>query len=67
MTKKSRKASCTKTKAINNIEDINVNNILVSRKEPCGNKNTFKCFIGYYDNDIIISLVYKASTNDWIC
>ena len=27
---------------MNNIEDINVNNILVSKKEPYGNKNSFK-------------------------
>ena len=42
-----------KNKAKNNIEDINVNNILVSKKEPYGDKNSFKYFIGYSDNDII--------------
>ena len=31
-----------KNKAINNIEDIDVNNISVSKKEPYGNKNSFK-------------------------
>ena len=48
-----------KNKAINNIEDINVNNILVSKKEPYGNKNLFKCFIGYNDNDIIRPLCMR--------
>ena len=53
MAKKSRKAFFCKNKAIDNIEDINVNNILVSKKEPYDNKNSFKYFIGYYDNDVI--------------
>ena len=48
-----------KKKAINNIEDINVNNILVSKKEPYGNKNSFKYFIGYYDNDVIRPLCIR--------
>ena len=42
-----------KNKTINNIEKIDVNNILVSKKESYGNKNLFKYFIGYNDNDII--------------
>ena len=56
--KKSRKASSTKK---NNIENINAINILVSKKEPYGNKNSFKFFIGYK------TTMHKASTNDWIC
>ena len=51
--KKIKKSTFYKNKAINNNEDINVNNILVSKKEPYGNKNSFKYFIGYNDNDII--------------
>ena len=51
--KKIKKSICYKNKAINNIEDINVNNILVSKKEPYGNKKSFKYFTGYNDNDII--------------
>ena len=52
--KKIKKSIFYKNKAINNIEDIDVNNILVSKKEPYGNKNfkitlAFKYFI---DNDI---------------
>ena len=51
--KKIKKSTFHKNRAINNIEDINVNNILVSKKEPYGTKNSFKYFIGYNDNDII--------------
>ena len=51
--KKIKKSTFYKNKAVNNIEDINLNNILVSKKEPYVNKNSFKYFIGYNDNDII--------------
>ena len=57
--KKVKKSIFYKNKVINNIEDINVNNILVSKKEPCGNKNSFKYFIGYSDNDVIRPLCIK--------
>ena len=40
--KKNKKSIFYKNKTMNNIEDINVNNILVSKKEPYGNKNSFK-------------------------
>ena len=36
-----------------NIDDIDVNKILVSKKEQYGKYNSFKYFIGYNDNDII--------------
>ena len=42
-----------KTKKINRIDDIDVNKILVSKKEPYGNKNSRKYFIGYNDNDVL--------------
>ena len=42
-----------KNKKINNIEDIDVNNILVSKKEPYGTKNSYKYFMGYNENDNI--------------
>ena len=51
--KKIKKNSFYKNKNINNIEDIDVDNILVSKKESYGNKNSLKYFIGYNDNDII--------------
>ena len=34
-----------KNKKINEIDNINVNNILISKKEPYGTKNSFKHFI----------------------
>ena len=48
--KKIKKSIFYKKKAINNIEEIDVNNILVSKKESYGNKNSFKYFVGYNDN-----------------
>ena len=57
--KKIKKSFFYKNKAINNIEYINVNNILVSEKEPYGNKNSFKYFVGYNDNDIIRPLCIR--------
>ena len=59
--KKIRKSDFYKNKKINNIEDINVDNILVSKKEPYGTKNSSKYFIGYNDNDIIRPLCIKLS------
>ena len=57
--KKIRKSTFYKNKKINNIEDIDVNNILVSKKEAYGNKNSLKYFIGYNDNDIIRPLCIR--------
>ena len=42
-----------KNKKIFNIDDIDVNKILVSKKEQYGKYNSFKYFIGYNDNDVI--------------
>ena len=52
--KKIKRSTFYKNKTINTIEDIDVNNILVSKKEPYSNKNSVKYFIGYNDNDIIM-------------
>ena len=57
--KKTKKSTFYKNKTINNIEDIDVNNILVSKKEPHGNKNSCKYFIGYNDNDVIRPLCIR--------
>ena len=57
--KRNKKSDFYKNKKINNIEDINVDNILVSKKEPYSTKNSFKYFIGYNDNDIIRPLYIK--------
>ena len=59
MTKKFRKALFLKNKTINTIEKNGVNNILVSKKEAYGNKNSFKYFIGYNDNNTIRPLCIK--------
>ena len=45
--KKIKTSSFYKDKKINNIEDFDVNNILVSKKESYGDKNSFKYLIGY--------------------
>ena len=51
---KTKKSDFYKNKKINNIEDINADNILVSKEGLSSvKKNSFKYFIGYNDNDII--------------
>ena len=57
--KKIKRSTFYKNKAINNIEDIDVNNILVPKKKPYGNKNSFKYFIGYKDNDVVRPLCIR--------
>ena len=52
--KKIRKSHFYKNKKLNRIDDIDVNKILVSKKEPYGTKNSLKYFIGYNDDDDII-------------
>ena len=50
--KKIRKSTFCKNKKINNIEDTDFNNILVSKKEYYGSKNSLEYFIGYNHIDI---------------
>ena len=50
-----------KNKKIFNINDIDVNKILVSKKEQYGKYNSFKYFIGYNDNDVIRPLYLRLS------
>ena len=50
-----------KTKKIFNINDIDVNKILVSKKERYGKINSLIYFIGYNDNDVIRPLFLKLS------
>ena len=57
--KKIKRSSLYKNKKINNIEGIDVNNILVSKKEPYGTKNSHKYFIGYNDNENVRPLCIK--------
>ena len=51
--KKISKRNFYKNKKLFKIDDINVNKILVSNKEPYGTKNLIRYFIGYDDNDVI--------------
>ena len=51
--KKIKTSSFYKNKKINDIEEIDVNNILISKKESYGTKNSHKYFIGYNDNENI--------------
>ena len=52
-----------KNKKIFNIDDIDVNKILVSKKETYGKYNSFKYFIRYNDNDVIRPLYLFLSQN----
>ena len=57
--KKIKKGDFYKNKEIKSIDDIDVNKILVPKKEPYGTKNSFKYFIGYNDNDVIRPLCIR--------
>ena len=57
--KKIKKSTFYKNKRIYSTDDIDVDNILVSKKELYGNKNSFKYLIGYNDNDVIRPLCIK--------
>ena len=50
-----------KDKKIFNIYDIDVNKILVSKKEQYGEYNSFKYFIGYNDNNVVRPLYLELS------
>ena len=41
------------------VDDIDANEILISKKEPYGKKSSFKHFIGYNDDDFIRPLCIK--------
>ena len=47
-----------KSKKIFNIDDIDVNKILVSKKEQYSKHNSFKYFIGYNVNGVIRPLYF---------
>ena len=57
--KKIKKTEFYKNKKVFQIDDIDANKILVSKKEPYGTKNTLKYFIGYNDNDVIRPLCLR--------
>ena len=51
--KKINKSSFYKNKKLFSLNDIDVNKILVSKKESYGTKNSLKYFIGYNDGDVM--------------
>ena len=51
--KKINKSSFYKNKKLFNLNDIDVNKILVSKKESYGTKNSLKYFLGYDDGGVI--------------
>ena len=57
--KKIKKGDFYKNKKINSINEIDVNKILVFKKEPHGTKNSFKYFIEYNDNDVVRPLCVR--------
>ena len=59
MIKGSAKVIFTKAKKLFNIHDLDVNNILVSKRELYGTKNSLNYFIGYNDDDVIRPLLIK--------
>ena len=50
--KKINKSNFYKNKKLLSLNDIDVNKILVSKKESYGTKNSLKYFIGYSDDSI---------------
>ena len=50
--KKINKSNFYKNKKLFNLHDLDLNKILVSKKESYGTKNSLKYFIGYNDDDI---------------
>ena len=59
--KKIEKGKFYKNKKVFQIDDIDVNKILISKKEPCGTKKALKYFIGYNDNDFIKASCLRLS------
>ena len=57
--KKIKKSDFYKNKKVFQIDDIDVNKILISEKEPYSTKNALKYFIGYNDNDVIRPLCVR--------
>ena len=51
--KKISKSNFYKNKKLFNIHDLDINKLLVSKKESYGTKNSLKYLIGYNDDDVI--------------
>ena len=59
MIKRFKKSKLYKNKKLSKIDDIDVDKILVSKKESYGKKRSSKYFIGYNDDDVIRLLCIK--------
>ena len=59
--KKNKKCDFYKNKRTFNINDIDVNNMLISKKEKYGNYISFKHFNGYNDNNVMKPLYLELS------
>ena len=57
--KKINKSNFYKNKKLFNVHDLDVNKILVSKKESSGTKNSLKYFTRYNDDDVIRPLCIK--------
>ena len=57
--KKINKSNFYKNKKLFNMHDLDVNKILVSKKESYGTKNSLNYFIGYNDDDVIRPLCIR--------
>ena len=57
--KKINKSNFYKNKKLFNIYDIELDKILISKKEPYRKKSSFKYFLGYNDDDVIRPLYIK--------
>ena len=58
-TKKINKSTFDKNKKLFNIHDLDVNKILVTKKESYGTRNSLKYFIEYNDDDVVRPLCIK--------
>ena len=57
--KKINEGTFYKNKRLFNIHDLDVNKILISKKESYGTKKSLKYFIGYNDDEVIRPLCIK--------
>ena len=57
--KKIKKIGFYKNQKIKSIDDIDVNEVLISKKEPYGTKNSYRSVIGYNNNDVIRPLCVR--------
>ena len=56
---KINKSNFYKSKKLFNLHDLDVNEVLVSKKESYGTKRSLKYFTGYNDDDVIRPLCIK--------